>query len=175
MTTMKTMRPLLKGALLAPVALTAMSVAPHAWADSVLVAQSTLVNGSEATSDSFVTSGAGTVTVTLQNTGWASPLTALSFSANSATQVLAAFNAVGLTSDTAQFHVDAAGTYFANIMATAGGDMGLGLYSLRMTFSPSAPAVPLPSTGWLLLTGLFALVGVARAARPLEIMGTAAA
>jgi hypothetical protein len=172
MNSIKTMRPSLKSTLLASVALTGLSVAPHAWADSVLLAQSTLVNGSESTSDSFVTSGAGTVTVTLQNTGWASPLTALSFSANSATQVLASFNATGLTADTAQFHVNAAGTYFANIMATAGGEMGLGLYSLKMTFTP---AVPLPSTGWLLLTGLFALIGVARAARPLEIMGTAAA
>jgi hypothetical protein len=175
MNSTKTMRLSLKTALLAPVALTGLTMAPHAWADSILVQQSTLVNGSEATTDSFKTSGAGTVTVTLTDTGWSSPLKALSFSANSATEVLASFNAVGLTSDIAQFHIDTAGTYFANIMATAGGPMGLGLYSLKMTFAPGAPSVPLPSTGWLLLTGLFALVGVARAARPFESMGTAAA
>jgi hypothetical protein len=59
-------------------------------------------------------------------------------------------------------------------MATAGGSqeqMHLGLYSLNMTFSP----VPLPSSGWLLLTGAFALFGLARAVRPLELMGTAEA
>jgi hypothetical protein len=88
---------------------------------------------------------------------------------------LASFNAVGLTSDTAQFVVNGAGTYFANIMATAGGAMDLGLYSLKMTFSPNMPSVPLPSTGWLFLTGLFALVGIARAVRPFESMGTAEA
>jgi hypothetical protein len=175
MNLVKTMRPTWKNALLAPVALTSLTMAPHAWADTLLIQQSTLVNGSESTSDSFATSGAGTVTVVLTDTGWSSPLKALSFSANSATQTLASFNAVGLTTDTAQFHIDSAGTYFANIMATAGGAMGLGLYSLKLSFSPSAPSVPLPSAGWLLLTGLFALAGVARAARPLEFMGTAAA
>ena len=38
-----------------------------------------------------------------------------------------------------------------------------------------APTVPLPSSGWLLLTGMFVLAGLARAVRPLELMGTAAA
>ena len=174
MKTTKAMRPL-KLALVAPLAAAALSVAPHAWADSILVQQSTMVNGSESTTDSFTTTGAGTVTVTLTDTGWNAPLSALSFSANSATGVLASFNAVGLTSDTAQFVVNGAGTYFANIMATAGGAMDLGLYSLKMTFSPNMPSVPLPSTGWLFLTGLFALVGIARAVRPFESMGTAEA
>jgi hypothetical protein len=175
MMTPKTMRLSLKSALLAPVALTALSVAPHARADSIDVfTESKLVDGAYAKSEQFSTSSAGTMTVTLQNTGWASPLTALSFSANSATQVLASFSAVGLTSDTAQFQINSAGTYFASIMATAGGDMGLGLFSFKMTFSPTSP-VPLPSTGWLLLTGLFALIGLARVARPVETLGTAVA
>jgi hypothetical protein len=43
-----------------------------------------------------------------------------------------------------------------------------------MTFSPT-PTVPLPSSGWLLLTGMFVLVGLARAVRPTELMGTAEA
>jgi hypothetical protein len=174
MNTMKATRPL-RLALVAPLAAVALSVAPHAWADSILVQQSTMVNGSESTTDSFTTGSAGTVTVTLTDTGWNAPLSALSFSANSATGVLASFNAVGLTSDTAQFVVNGAGTYFASIMATAGGAMDLGLYSLKMTFSPNMPSVPLPSTGWLFLTGLFALVGIARAVRPFESMGTAEA
>jgi hypothetical protein len=178
MNTMKAMRPL-KLALVAPVATVALTMAPHAWADVIpLVSQSTLVNGNEATTDSFTTYGAGTVTVTLTDTGWNAPLSALSFSANSASGVLASFNMAGLTTDTAQFIVNGAGTYFANIMATAGGAMDLGAYSLKMTFTPGMPSVPLPSAGWLLLTGLFALVGIARAVRPsesFESMGTAEA
>ena len=85
--------------------------------------------------------------------------------------MLASWNSTGVTSDTATFNV-AAGSYFANIMATASGAMDMGLYSIRMTFTP---AVPLPSSGWLLLTGMFVLAGLARAVRPLELMGTAEA
>jgi hypothetical protein len=54
--------------------------------------------------------------------------------------------------------------------------MDLGLYSFRMSFAPnSTPTVPLPSSGWLLLAGVFVLGGLARAVRPQELMGTAAA
>jgi len=165
-----------KIALLAPLMLTGLTAAPHAWADSIeLLAQTTLVNGTEATTDTFFAPTAGKVTVKLTDTGWSSPLTALSFTASSGNQVLSSFKAGGMDSVQYTFNVGP-GAYFANIMATAAtgnGLLGLGLYSLNMSFTPSA--VPLPSTGWLLLTGLFALIGVARAARPTEFMGTAAA
>jgi hypothetical protein len=174
MNTTKTMRLSLKSGLLVPMALTGLAVAPHAWADSLPAPQSTMVSGTETTTDDFSVSEAGTVTVTLNNLGWGAPLSALSFQASSATQVLATMSASGaLKSDTITFNVDP-GSYFANIMATASGSMELGLYSLQMTFSPT-PTVPLPSSGWLLLTGMFVLVGLARAVRPTELMGTAAA
>jgi hypothetical protein len=54
-----------------------------------------------------------------------------------------------------------AGTYFAHVMASAGGALDLGLYSLMLTFTPSA--VPLPTTGGLLLIGLLVLFGLRRA------------
>ena len=162
-----------KIALLAPLMLTGLTAAPHAWADSIeLLAQTTLVNGTEATTDTFFAPTAGKVTVKLTDTGWSSSLSALSFTASSGNQVLSSFSASGVNSGEFTFDVGP-GSYFANIMAKAGGTMSLGLYSLNMSFTPSA--VPLPSTGWLLLTGLFALIGVARAARPTEFMGTAAA
>jgi hypothetical protein len=173
MNTTKTMRLSLRGGLLVPMALTSLAVAPHAWADSLPKPQSIMVSGSETTNDDFSVNEAGTVTVTLANLGWGAPLSALSFQASSATQVLASFNASGnIQSDTITFNVDP-GSYFANIMATAvPGGLDLSLYSLKMTFTP---AVPLPSSGWLLLTGMFVLVGLARAVRPLELMGTAEA
>jgi hypothetical protein len=173
MNTMKTTRPLAKLALLAPLALSGVAIAPHAWADSILLAQTTLVAGSESTVDSFTAPTAGTVTVDLQTLDWPTPLSALSFAATSASSVLASWNGTGLTSDVATFTV-APGTYYAHIMATANSSgLDLGLYSVMLTFTPT---VPLPASGWLLLTGLFVLAGVARAVRPHELMtGTAAA
>jgi hypothetical protein len=168
-----TMRKSLKLGLVAPLALGALAVTPHAWADSILLAQTTLVVGSESTVDSFVAPTAGKVSVTLNSLNWPTPLSALSFSATSANQVLASWNGMGMTSNTATFDVGA-GTYFAHIMATAGGALDLGLYSMMMTFSPTSP-VPLPASGWMLLTGMFVLVGLARATRPFELTGTARA
>jgi hypothetical protein len=176
MKTTKTMRPSLKLGLLAPLALTCLSVAPHARADSILLAQTTLVSGTESTLDSFTAPSAGTVTVNLQSLNWPTALNALSFSVTSSSQVLASWNGTGIASDVATFDVGA-GTYFAHIMATAGGALDLGLYSLMMTFTPNSgpPPVPLPPSGWMLLTGMFVFAGLARAVRPLELTGTAEA
>jgi hypothetical protein len=94
-------------------------------------------------------------------------LSALSFSATSADKVLAYWNGGGsVDSEVTTFDVAGAGTYFAHIMATAGGVLDLGLYSLMMTFTPSAPPVPLPASDWMLLTGMFVLAGLARVVRP---------
>ena len=56
------------------------------------------------------------------------------------------------------FMVPTAGTYFADVMATAGGPLDLGVYSLSISFSPSA--VPLPPSGRLLLGALLLGVGL---------------
>jgi hypothetical protein len=173
MNRMTKMRKVLKLRLLAPLALAGLAVTPHAWADSILLAQTTLVAGTESTVDSFTTPSAGIVSVTLQSLNWPTQLNALSFSATSASQVLASWSGSGtsITGSTTTFDVGA-GTYFAHIMATAGGSLNLGLYSMMMTFSPT---VPLPASGWMLLTGMFVLVGLVRAARPFELTGTARA
>jgi hypothetical protein len=176
MNTIKTLRlrggPRFKVGLLAPLALACLSAAPHARADSILLAQTTLISGSTSTVDSFTTATAGKVTVSLQSLAWPTPLSALSFSATSADKVISSWSGTGLDSELATFEVGA-GTYFAHIMATATGAMDMGLYSLMMTFSPNAPTVPLPASGWLLLTGMFVLMGLARAVRPFDLMGTA--
>lgn len=175
-TTMRAIkRPSLKLALLAPLAMIGLAAAPHARADNILLAQTTLVNGTQSTVDSFTTSGAGVVTVSLQSLGWPAPLSALSFSATSADKTLAYWNGGGsIGSTVTTFDVGGPGTYFAHIMGTAGSSsLNLGLYSLMMTFAPSA--VPLPAAGWMLLVGIFVLGGLARAIRPSELMGTAGA
>ena len=181
MNTMTTKRTSLKLGLLAPLALTGLAIAPHAWADNILLAQTTLVSGNESTVDSFVAPTAGTVSVSIESLNWLPStlggLNALSFSATSANQVLGSWNSsgTGLLGGTANFQI-AGGTYFAHIMASASGTIDMGLYSLMMTFTPNGtPTVPLPASGWLLLTGMFVLAGLVRAARPLELTGTAGA
>jgi hypothetical protein len=176
MKTKTSKRTSLKVALVAPLALATLAVAPHARAESILLAQTTLVNGTESTVDSFTAPSAGTVTVNLQSLNWPASLNALSFSATSASQVLASWNGTGLASDVATFDVTA-GTYFTHILATAGGVLDMGLYSVMLTFTPSGspPPVPLPASGWMLLTGIFVLAGLVRAVRPLELTGTARA
>ena len=171
MNMIKTMRPSVKLGLLVPLVASGLCLAPHARAESILLAQTTLVDGTTSTVDSFTAPTAGKVTVNLQGLAWPTALTALSFSATSADQVFASWNGKGLDSGSATFDV-AAGTYFAHITATAGGALDLGLYSLFMTFTPSA--VPLPSSGWMLLTGMLALAGLARVFRPSELLGKAA-
>ncbi len=170
-----TMRASIKLGVLAPLALVGLAAAPHAEADSILMAQTTLVVGSESTVDSFTTAGAGTVHVSLQNLAWPDSLSALSFSATSASEVLFGTGGSAMSNGIGSFNVSGPGTYFAHIMATAGGNLDIGLYSLLMTFTPSTSPVPLPSSGWMLLTGMFALAGLAWAARPFDRMGTAAA
>ena len=178
MSTMKmtnTMRPSLKLALLAPLALIGLSATPDARADNLPPPQTVMVSGTSAKDSQFTVSSAGTVTVSLQNLDWPTQLSALSFSATSTSQVLASWNplASNITGGVMTFDVGA-GTYFTHVMATASEGstkLDLGLYSMNLTFTP----VPLPASGWLLLTGLFVLAGLARAARPLELMGTAGA
>ena len=175
MKTMTTKRTSLKLALVAPLVLSALAAAPHARADSILLAQTTLVSGTVSTVDSFTVPTAGTVNVSLQNLNWPAELSALSFSATSTSQVFASLNGSGVTSDGGTFNV-AAGTYFTHVMATAGGALDIGLYSMLLTFSPnSTPPMPLPASGWMLLTGLFVLAGLARVIRPFELTGTARA
>lgn len=176
MKTITTKRKSLKLALAAPLALAALAAAPHANADSILLAQTNLVSGSVTTDNSFTVNKAGAVTVTLESLAWPASLGALSFSATSASQVLASWNGTGLSSDTATFDV-AAGTYFTHVFAAASGTLNLGLYSMLLTFTPTSgpPTVPLPASGWMLLTGIFVLAGLARAVRPFESAGTAAA
>jgi hypothetical protein len=172
--TTNTVRPCLKLALLAPLALIGLATTPDARADTLLLAQTSLVSGTVATDNTFTAPTAGVVNVNLENLDWPTQLSALSFSASTSNQLLASWNGSGssITDGTVTFNVSA-GTYFTHVMATAApGGLDLGLYSMIMTFTPS---VPLPASGWMLLTGLFVLAGLARAVRPFELTGTVGA
>jgi hypothetical protein len=148
---------------LAVVVLTGLSQSPHARADSMLLATTDMVAGSAADTFSFNAPSSGTVTAQLTSVPWPVPLSSLSFSATDASNVLASWS--GTPSASSAPYVDTfqvgSGTYYAHVNAAATGSLDLGLYSLLLTFKPSA--VPLPASDWTLLGGVFVLFGLVRA------------
>src|SRR5215472_4460346 len=132
-----------------------------AHAGSQVLADTTLVSGSSSNVFSFQASGPGVATVQLTNIAWPQNLTSLSFLATTPGEVLSQWSdppVSGTTTQTLSFAVPNSGTYFADVMATAGGPLDLGVYSLSISFTPNA--VPLPPSGLLLLTGLLLGVGL---------------
>jgi hypothetical protein len=135
-----------------------------ARADTVLVSSTSLVIGNQSSVYSFQAPGAGTVVAQVTNVDWPQLLSSLSFTAGSANQVMSSWSDPGSQpSATLSFDVSGPGMYFADILATAGGPLDLGVYSLSIKFLPAAP-VPLPAPAWLLLAGLAALLAWWRAA-----------
>ena len=150
-------------AAVAAVAVMGMVHSPGAQADTLLKAATTMVYGSSADTYSITAPSAGTITAQVSTVPWPTPLSALSFNVSDATSVLtpagrAAAQAAGGTQPQIETFQVGAGTYFAHVLATATGDLNLGLYSVMFTFSPSA--VPLPTTIGLLLIGLVAVFGL---------------
>jgi hypothetical protein len=138
---------------------------PAARADTLLKAATTLVVGSSSDTYAMVAPSAGTITAEVSSVPWPTPLSALSFNMSDASNVLTADNqatAMGAGSSQPQFETYqvGAGTYFAHVLATAGGSLNLGLYSVMFTFAPSA--VPLPATAGMLLIGLMVFFALRR-------------
>jgi hypothetical protein len=144
-----------------------------ARADMVLLSDTTLVTGQRASVYSFNTPAAGTVTVQLTNLAWPQALSNLSFMATTPTQVLSSWSAPssppGPTTETMTFQVTGSGAYYADVMATAGGPLHLGLYSLSLSFAPPGSPVPLPSSGGLLVGALVVLFGLLWRRRPVDV------
>jgi hypothetical protein len=142
------------------------AVALNAQAATVLLADSTMVTGSESASFSFYAPGPGTVSAQISNLDWPVALSSLSFVASTPNQVLASWSdpASQPTQGPAlvSFQVGGQGTYYADIMATAGGPLDLGVYSFALNFTPEGSTVPLPAAGWLLLTGILGFIALRR-------------
>jgi hypothetical protein len=162
MKSMKTLKTWSRGALLACMAGLGLSQAPHALADTMLLSDLTLVKGASSATFSFDAPTAGTVTATVSNLAWPMDhsLQTLSFQATSASATLANWAAAGADQSHQESFLVGQGTYFAHIMAVAQGDLDMGLYSLNVTFSPNA--VPIPTSSWMLLTGILVLFGLTR-------------
>jgi hypothetical protein len=155
-----------RAGLLALLAALGMAHVPQARADSMLLANTTMVTGSQSAVFSFTAPSSGYVTATLQNLAWQEPLKSLSFQATSGTNVMSSWSMPTAQAEqkTETFQVSA-GNYFAHIMANTEGDGDVGLFSLNLSFSPNA--VPLPASSLLLLTGIFGLFLVSRNRRSL--------
>jgi hypothetical protein len=134
-------------------------------AEQILLVATPLVQGSLASATAFSVPGAGTVTATLTDLSWPDKLASLTFAATTPTSVLASLPGQGQIS----FNTSAQGIYSAVVGAVASpsGFLDLGWYSLSIGF---APAVPLPATGWLLLSGLGALAVTLRQRRRLPVV-----
>jgi hypothetical protein len=119
----------------------------------------TLVSGSSSQTVPFQITSAGTLTVTLDNLPLGQRLDSLSFMMSTATTPMQSSWTPVANTDTESFKVGP-GTYFAHIMGDAGGSLDLGIYGLYVSFQPTV--VPLPASGWMLLTGVFVMIGFTR-------------
>jgi hypothetical protein len=134
----------------------------------VLVAQSGLVMGTLSESIPLSAPSAGTVDVTLSDLAWPTKLSSLSFSATTATGVLASGSLPESSSNyQTTFSVTGPVAFYVHITAAAQslgltGLPSLGLYAEQIGFTPQGVPVPLPASGWLLLVGIGAAVAAVR-------------
>lgn len=149
-----------------------LAQSPAAKADEVLLkAATTLVYGSAADTYSMTAPSAGTITAQVSSVAWPSPLASLSFNLSDSSNLInpqllstaQSVHAADTTGSQFETYQVGAGTYFAHVLATAGGSLNLGLYSVMFTFTPSA--VPLPATAGMLLIGLMVFFGLRRTLR----------
>ena len=142
-------------------------VSSPARADMLLLASTTMVTGNESAVFSFNAPSSGTVTAELTNLDWPTTLSGLSFMASSGNEVLGSMSnpwQPGTSTQATTFHVNQPGTYFANVNATTGGPLDIGVYSFSLHFT-NGNAVPLPASGWLLAAGVIVLLGMLRSWR----------
>ncbi len=150
----------------------ALAHSPAAKADELLLkAATTMVYGSAADTYSMTAPSAGTITAQVSSVPWPTPLSALSFNLSDSSSLInpqimstaQSIHAADTTSQQFETYQVGAGTYFAHVLATAGGSLNLGLYSVMFTFTPSA--VPLPATAGMLLIGLMVFFALRRTLR----------
>lgn len=151
------------------VLLATAAFAPVAHADQVIqlgantpYAQSTFFTASDSGTLSFDTTGAGTVTVALEDLDWPVKLDSLSFSTSSESKLYqSGTTSSGGTID-GSFSLTGAGAFYTHLSAQAGslGIAGLpdfGAFAMQVTFTPAVAPTPLPASFWFLATGLLGL------------------
>jgi hypothetical protein len=118
------------------------------------------IRGQQAGMESFNISGPGTLTVQLSNVAWPVPLGSLNAVISSASGLLGP----EMSDGTQSFQLTHGGEIFAQWFGTAQGPLDVGVYALKIEFTPNALPVPLPASIGLLVSGL-ALLGWQRRQR----------
>jgi len=137
----------------------ALMLAPRAHADpvgnGVLTQASVLVSGNHSSVYSVDVNGPGVLTVRLENIAWPERLSQLDCSIYSTDGLLHSLDGGG------EWKLETTGpmSFYTSVLAGAGGQLKLGLYSLKVTFQAGASLVPVPAAVWLLgsVLGMFGL------------------
>jgi hypothetical protein len=120
-----------------------------------------LISGQQTITDSFTLGGAGTLTISLQDMTFPSPLTNLDMVVSSAHGLLGPEVGAG----TVSYQVTGPQQIYVEALATAGGALDTGVYGLNVMWKPAVAPVPLPTSIALLASGLMLLAWQARRRR----------
>jgi hypothetical protein len=129
-------------------------------ASTVLYDDSGFLQGQQSFTKSFDLSGPGTLTVTLSNITWPEKLASLNMLLSTANGLVGPEMGEG----TAQYEVTG-GRVFAQWFGKAQGPLNLGVYGMKIEFTPGVAAVPLPASLTLFLSGLALFVWQRRTQR----------
>jgi hypothetical protein len=137
-----------------------------AQADTVLYNSAGFIQGQQSFVQSFDITTAGTLTVTLSNIPWLDTIADLNGFLSTANGVLGKPMGVGTESISVQ-----PGMIYAHWFGDADGTYGVGVYGVKVMFQPNGmPAVALPRSLLLLLSGLGVLFGWQRRTRAAPVL-----
>jgi hypothetical protein len=127
--------------------------AADAKASEVLYDGIGFFSGQQSFENSFTLGGPGTLTVTVSDFAWPTPLSQLDFIVSNTQSLLGPEMGAG----TASYKITGAQNVFVQMFGTAQGPLDTGVYGLDIQWTPSVTAVPLPASVALLLSGLAVL------------------
>ena len=127
--------------------------AADAKASEVLYDVIGFFSGQQSFENSFTLSGPGTLTVTVTDFAWPTPLSQLDFVVSNTQSLLGPEMGAG----TASYKITGAQNVFVQMFGTAQGPLDTGVYGLDIQWTPAVTAVPLPASVALLLSGLAVL------------------
>lgn len=121
----------------------------EAVASQVLYDGIGMISGQQTITDSFSVSGPGTLTVSLQDMSFPSPLASLNLLVGSTQSLLGPETGAG----TVSYKIGGPEQIYVQALATAEGPLDSGVYGLDVMFAPTAP-VPLATSITFLASGL---------------------
>ncbi len=138
-----------------------------ARADVVLYDQANFVSGQEAFTQTLDVTAPGTLTLTLSGVPWLDTISDMNGFLTTASGLISAVDqgGGGAFSGSETFNVGP-GTFYAHWFGDAQGSNDLGVLCAKIVFTPSAPAVALPASWLLLLSGLVVMARLKR--KPLQ-------